>query len=459
MRLYNTLTGKEEEFVPADGNQVKMYVCGVTPYSSTHVGHALSYVIFDVLRRYLEYLGYEVRHIQNFTDVDDKIIQRAQQEGISEEELVQRYIDDFFQAMDALNIKRAHQYPRATQEIPRIVDTIKSLVDKGYAYPSEGDVYFRVTKSEGYGKLSHRTLEGMIAGARIQVDEGKEHPMDFALWKSAKPGEPFWDSPWGPGRPGWHIECTTMSLDHLGDPLDIHGGGQDLIFPHHENEIAQSEAYTGRQPFARYWVHNGLLQLGQDKMSKSLGNLVSVEESLERYSPDALRLYFLSSHYRSPLSYTDEAAAGMERSMERLRHALRPSDSTNEPLDPGPFQERFLSAMDDDLNAPQAIAALFDLSREINRAREAGRSVGEAQKALRRLGGILGLTFQERSADHKGQLAARPFIELLVNTRAELRKARQYALADQIRDGLARQGIIVEDTPQGTEWQYQPVSH
>lgn len=459
MKLYNTLTGKEEEFVPADGKQVKMYVCGVTPYSSTHVGHALSYVIFDVLRRYLEHLDYEVQHVQNFTDVDDKIIQRAQQEGISEDELVQRYIDDFFRAMDALNIKRAHAYPRATQEISRIIDTIKNLVDKGYAYPAEGDVYFRVTRSESYGKLSHRTLEGMIAGARVQVDEGKEHPMDFALWKGAKPGEPFWDSPWGPGRPGWHIECTTMSLDQLGDPLDIHGGGQDLIFPHHENEIAQSEAYTGRQPFARYWVHNGLLQLGQDKMSKSLGNLVSVEEALEHYTPDALRLYFLSSHYRSPLNYTDEGAAAMERSMERLRHALRPSDNVSEPLNAGLFQGRFLAAMDDDLNTPQAIAALFDLSREINRAREAGRSISEAQEALRHWGSILGLTFQERGSDHRDQLAARPFIELLLTTRTELRQARQYALADQIRDGLAKQGILVEDTPQGTEWQYQPTSH
>jgi cysteinyl-tRNA synthetase len=458
MKLYNTLTGKEEEFVPADGNQVKMYVCGVTPYSSTHVGHALSYVTFDVLRRYLEHLGYEVQHVQNFTDVDDKIIQRAQQEDISEEKLVQRYIDDFFSTMDALNIKRAHAYPRATQEIPRIIDTIRGLVDKGYAYPTEGDVYFRVTKSPSYGKLSHRTLEGMIAGARVQVDEGKEHPMDFALWKGAKPGEPFWDSPWGPGRPGWHIECTAMSLDQLGDPLDIHGGGQDLIFPHHENEIAQSEAYTGRQPFARYWVHNGLLQLGQDKMSKSLGNLVSVEEALERYSPDALRLYFLSSHYRSPLNYSDEGAAAMERSMERFRHALRPSDNDKEPLNPGIFQERFLAAMDDDLNTPQALAALFDLSREINRAREAGRSVEEAQQALRRWGSVLGFTFQERDVNNKGQLAAQPFIELLVTTRAELRKAKQFALADQIRDGLAQHGIVVEDTPQGTEWQYQSTS-
>lgn len=456
MKLYNTLSSKEEKFVPADGKKVKMYVCGVTPYSSTHVGHALSYVTFDVLRRYLEYQGYEVQHVQNFTDVDDKIIQRAREQGISEDELVQQYIDDFFRAMDALNIKRARSYPRATQEIPRIVDTIKGLIDKDYAYSVNGDVYFRVTKSEGYGKLSHRTLDGMLAGARIQVDEDKEHPMDFALWKGAKPGEPSWDSPWGPGRPGWHIECTTMSLDHLGDPLDIHGGGQDLIFPHHENEIAQSEAYTGRQPFARYWVHNGLLQLGEDKMSKSLGNLVSVEEALDRYSPDTLRLYFLSSHYRSPLNYSDEGAQAIERSLERFHYALRPSQNTGGPLDARPFSERFIAAMDDDLNTPQAIAALFDLAREINRAREAGQSINEAQEALRNLGSILGLTFQGQSTNGRDLLSAAPFIDLLLSTRAELRQAKQYALADKIRDGLAAQGIVLEDTSQGTQWQYQP---
>jgi cysteinyl-tRNA synthetase len=456
MKLYNTLSGKEEKFVPTDGKKVKMYVCGVTPYSSTHVGHALSYVIFDVLRRYLEYQGYEVHHVQNFTDVDDKIIQRAQQQGISEDELAQQYIDDFFRAMDALNIKRAHSYPRATQEIPRIVDTIKGLMDWDYAYSVNGDVYFRVTKSEGYGKLSHRTLDGMVAGARIQVDEDKEHPMDFALWKGAKPGEPSWDSPWGPGRPGWHIECTTMSLDHLGDPLDIHGGGQDLIFPHHENEIAQSEAYTGRQPFARYWVHNGLLQLGEDKMSKSLGNLVSVEEALDRYRPDTLRLYFLSSHYRSPLNYSDEGAQAIERSMERFHHALRPSDNSGESMDARPFEKRLVAAMDDDLNTPQAIAALFDLAREINRAGEAGQSINEAQDTLRNLGSILGLTFQGQSTNGQGLLSALPFIDLLLSTRAELRKAKQYALADKIREGLAEQGIVLEDTSQGTLWQYQP---
>ena len=286
--------------------------------------------------------------------------------------------------------------------------------------------------------------------------------MDFVLWKGAKPGEPFWDSPWGPGRPGWHIECTAMSLRYLDFPLDIHGGGQDLIFPHHENEIAQSEAHTGVQPFARYWVHNGLLQLGDDKMSKSLGNLVSVEEALERYSADALRTYFLSSHYRSPLQYSDEGSAAMERSMDRFRHALRPegdesSESAGEPLAAQPFRDRFLAAMDDDLNTPQAIAALFDLAREINRARDGGQEVAAAQATLRELGGILGLTFEGRAMGGD-QLAAKPFIDLLVSTRAALRQAKQYALADQIRDQLASQGVALEDTPNGTLWQYQPPS-
>ena len=290
MRLYNTLSRDIQNFTPADGKTVKMYVCGVTPYSSTHVGHALSYVAFDTLRRYLEFLGFEVKHVQNFTDVDDKIIQRAQEQDIEPDDLAQQFIDDFYRTMDALNIQRAHIYPRATQEIGPIIETIQKLIDNGSAYPSGGDVFFRVTKIDDYGKLSHRTLDGMQAGARIEVDENKEHPMDFVLWKGARVGEPSWESPWGPGRPGWHIECTAMSMTYLGATLDIHGGGQDLIFPHHENEIAQSEASTGEAPFSRYWVHNGLLQLGQDKMSKSLGNLVSVEEALETVSYTHLTL-------------------------------------------------------------------------------------------------------------------------------------------------------------------------
>ena len=457
MRLYNTLTGDTQEFVPADGNRVKMYVCGVTPYAATHVGHALSYVVFDVLRRYLEFLGYEVRHVQNFTDVDDKMIQRAQERGVDVAELAELFIEEYFRAMDALSVRRAHDYPRATQEIEPIIDTINDLVDKGFAYLSHGSVFFRVDRSPGYGKLSHRTLDGMIAGARVEVDPHKEQPMDFALWKAARPGEPAWDSPWGPGRPGWHIECTCMSTTYLGEGLDIHGGGQDLIFPHHENEIAQSEASTGREPFSRFWVHNGLLRLGEDKMSKSLGNLVSVEEALEHYDPDSLRLYFLSSHYRSPLQFSDEGCAAMSRSAERLLHALnRNGGGAGEPLAPGPFQERFLEAMDDDLNTPRALAAIFDLAREINRSHDSGRSVIEAQDTLRHLGSILGLTFQGRDSMGEEHLAANPFIELLLDTRSELRRAKQFSLADQIRDGLDRRGVIVEDTDQGTQWQYRP---
>jgi cysteinyl-tRNA synthetase len=454
MKLYNTLSGQVEEFVPAEGNLVKMYVCGVTPYSSTHVGHAMSYVVFDTLKRYLEHKGYEVRHVQNFTDIDDKIIQRAQESGISEEELVEEFIGDYFHTMDALNIQRAAEYPRATREIPRIIDAIAGLIDRGHAYPAAGDVYFRVTSKDDYGKLSHRTLDSMIAGARIQVDENKEHPMDFVLWKGAKPGEPSWESPWGPGRPGWHIECTAMSLEYLGEQLDIHGGGQDLVFPHHENEIAQSECYTGAKPFSRYWMHNGLLQLGSDKMSKSLGNLVSVVEALERYSPDAIRLYFLSSHYRSPLAYSDEGAAAVERSVERVRRALIPGNGSGPEVEADTHRARFTAAMDDDLNTPQALAALFDLARDINRGRDAGQSIGPGQAALREMGRVLGLTFVDRPPP-EADLAAAPFIDLLVSVRTELRAARQFALADQIRDALAEQGVTLEDGPQGTQWQRQ----
>ena len=456
MKLYSTLTGETTEFTPADGQTVKMYVCGVTPYSSTHIGHALSYVAFDVLRRYLEHVGFEVRHVQNFTDVDDKIIQRAQEQGIEPTQLAEQYIDDFFQTMDALNIRRAHVYPRATEEIGPIIETIGRLVESGHAYPAGGDVFFRVQKSDGYGKLSHRTLEGMQAGSRIEIDENKEHPMDFALWKGARPDEPSWESPWGPGRPGWHIECTSMSMTYLGESLDIHGGGQDLVFPHHENEIAQSEASTGVVPFSRYWVHNGLLRLGGDKMSKSLGNLVSVEEALERFSPDAIRLYFLSSHYRSPLSYTDEGCAGMERSLDRLRHALDRDGGNGESLDAETYRRQFFEAMDDDLNTPRALAALFDLAREINRCSDAGQSVSAAQDSLRHLGGILGLTFEQRSGGKDADGAgAGPFIDLLLETRTALRQARQFEQADRIRDGLEQLGVSVEDTPSGPVWQFR----
>ncbi len=305
MKIYNTLSGRKEDFIP-QSDTVKMYVCGVTPYAPSHLGHAMSYIVFDTIRRYLEFRGYKVKYVQNFTDIDDKIIARANESGISARELAQKFIDQYFADMDALNIKRADVYPRATEEIPKMLEVIEGLIRKGHAYEAGGDVYFRVKSDPDYGKLSHRTLDGMMAGARIEVGQAKEHPLDFTLWKAAKPGEPQWQSPWGQGRPGWHIECTAMSLKYLGQTLDIHGGGQDLIFPHHENEIAQSESFTGVKPFVRYWLHNGLMQLGEEKMSKSTGKLIGIREVLEKYGADAIRLWVLSSHYRSPITYSDE---------------------------------------------------------------------------------------------------------------------------------------------------------
>src|SRR4030043_1590508 len=299
MKIYNTLSGRKEEFTP-QGNVVRMYVCGVTPYAPSHLGHAMSYIVFDTIRRYLEFRGYNIKYVQNFTDIDDKIIARANEKDISARDLAQRFIDMYFADIDALNIKRADIYPRATEEIPKIIEIIEGLVKRGHAYQAGGDVYFRVNSDRDYGKLSHRTLDGMMAGARIEIGEAKEYPLDFTLWKATKPGEPQWQSPWGQGRPGWHIECSAMALKYLGETLDIHGGGQDLIFPHHENEIAQSEGFTGVKPFVRYWLHNGLMQLGEQKMSKSTDKLIGIRETLSKYSADSVRLWVLSSHYRSP---------------------------------------------------------------------------------------------------------------------------------------------------------------
>ncbi|MBM3118637.1 MAG: cysteine--tRNA ligase, partial [Chloroflexi bacterium] len=381
MKVFSTLSGRKEEFRPK-GEMVNIYVCGVTVYDDCHIGHAMSYVIFDVIRRYLEFKGYKVKHVQNFTDIDDKIINRAQQLGVSSAELAEKYIQEYFNDMDALNIKRAHVYPKATEEIPKIIEVIQGLIDKGYAYESDGSVYFRVKKFAGYGKLSHQDLDEMLS--RSSAEEGKkEYPLDFAVWKAAKPGEPYWPSPWGEGRPGWHIECSAMSLKYLGNSLDIHGGGQDLIFPHHENEITQSEAFTGVVPFARYWLHNGLLQLGENKMSKSLGNLITVKQALERYSSDAIRLFILGSHYRSPLTYSEETLKAAESGMERLRQATKDGGTAGKTvLDSEPFRRRFIESMDDDFNTAQAIAVLFELAREVNRAREESYDVSEAQSTL-----------------------------------------------------------------------------
>jgi len=384
MKVFNTLSGQKEDFLPR-GEEVKMYVCGVTPYSDAHLGHAMSYIIFDAIRRYLQFRGYKVKYVQNITDIDDKLINQAGQLGVSVRELADKYTDSYFADMAALNIGRADIYPRATEEIPKIIEVIQGLVDRGYAYSADGSVYFRVRNVPDYGKLAHRNLDSMRSGTSCEVGEEKEHPMDFVLWKASKPGEPSWESPWGKGRPGWHIECSAMSLKYLGDTLDIHGGGQDLIFPHHENEIAQSESFTGKKPFVRYWLHNGLVQLGEEKMSKSLGNLITIKEALSKYSADAIRLFVLSSHYRSPLTYSEEALEAAERGAERLLRVISRDDPTGgdgQALDAKPYQRQFIEAMNDDFNTPQALAVLFDLAREINQAGDAGISIDKAQSIL-----------------------------------------------------------------------------
>ncbi len=449
MKVFNTLSGTKEEFF-SQGKEVTMYVCGVTVYDHCHIGHAMSYIVFDVVRRYLEFKGYKVKHIQNFTDIDDKIINRAQEVGISSSELAEKYIAEYFEDMDALNIQRAHVYPRATKEIPKMIEIIDGLIKKGHAYVSRGSVYFRVKSFPDYGKLSHQSLDDMLARASAEGGE-KEFPLDFALWKAAKPGEPWWASPWGEGRPGWHIECSAMALKYLGGSIDIHGGGQDLIFPHHENEIAQSESFTGTVPFVRYWLHNGLLQFGEEKMSKSLGNLITVKDALKSYSPDALRLFVLSSHYRSPLTYTEEALRAADAGVERLRQAVRREEEgiAKGELDAEPFRRRFIDCMDDDFNTAQAVAVLFELAREINKARAEGVGVARAQETLAELAGVLGLTLQEPK---KPALDAAPLVELLIEVRNELRQAKAWGLADRIRARLLELGVVLEDTAKGTIW-------
>ncbi|UCG84687.1 MAG: cysteine--tRNA ligase [Dehalococcoidia bacterium] len=474
MRIFNTLSGRIEDFVPQD-DTVKMYVCGVTPYAPSHLGHAMSYIVFDTIRRYLEFRGYKVKYVQNFTDIDDKIITRANELNIPATELAERFSAQYLANMDDLNVIRANIYPKATEEIPKIIEVIEGLIQKGHAYESDGDVYFRVTSDPEYGKLSHRNLDDMLAGARIEVSESKEHPLDFALWKAAKPGEPQWQSPWGQGRPGWHIECSAMSIKYLSETIDIHGGGQDLIFPHHENEIAQSESFTLAKPFVRYWLHNGLMQLGEDKMSKSSGRLVTISEALERYSADALRLWVLSSHYRSPITYSDEVLASMDRGVERLSRAAHVDidDSAKSKMNAQPYRDKFIESMDDDFGTPQAIATLFDLARDINRGHDEGIHIGEAHKTLLELTEILGLTLPGMPvgaelphqvlndlANRHGlvpaeEADANSIVRMLIDRRAELRREKEWGRADQIRNDLIDIGITLEDTPQGTVWRHR----
>jgi cysteinyl-tRNA synthetase len=463
LKIYSTLSRAKEEFQPVEPGKVRMYVCGPTVYNKAHVGHAMSSLVFDILRRYMEFKGFQVKHVMNFTDVDDKIIIRAKDLGMDPFELGGKYIAEYKQHLNDLNILPATVNPYATREIEQIIEMISGLIDKGYAYAVDGDVYFRVDRDDDYGKLSGRRLADMNAGARIEVDDRKENPMDFALWKAQRPGEPAWESPWGMGRPGWHIECSAMSLHHLGEEIDIHGGGNDLIFPHHENEIAQSESLTGK-PFARYWVHNGMLQLSGEKMSKSLGNLVTIEDFLAEHEADVLRMMVLNSGYRNPLTFNDEVIGQTEKALERLHSALKPAlpgaaGASQAVLDELGQQAikceaGFMEAMDDDFNTAGALGNLFDLVRNLNKARDEGATeehLASAQALLRKLAGVFGLQLAGKRQDDQ---AVGPFIDLLVELRTEIRKQKLYALSDQIRDRLAELGVTLEDSKQGTTWHF-----
>jgi cysteinyl-tRNA synthetase len=463
LKIYNTLTRKTEEFQTLEPNLVKMYVCGVTVYNDAHVGHAMSALVFDIIRRYLEYRGYTVKHVMNYTDVDDKIINRAKQLNEDPLKLSARYIADYAADLKSLNVLPATSNPQVSKTMPHIIKFIQGLIEKGHAYAAtNGDVYFSVTSDDDYGRLSGRKLDDMQAGSRIEVEEAKTHPMDFALWKSAKEGEISWDSPWGKGRPGWHIECSAMNLAELGEQIDIHGGGNDLIFPHHENEIAQSECYTGKE-FSRYWVHNGMLQLGGEKMSKSLGNIISIKEFLSKREADVMRMLVLNGTYRAPLLFNDETLDAAQKNVERLKSALRPASASASGLNPESVlmiastaqtaKENFIQAMDSDFNTAGAIAALFELSKIINNARDNGATdeqLNSAQATFRELSSVLGLKLEEK----EGSGDADAFINLLIEVRAEVRKQKLWALSDQIRDKLKELNVIIEDSKDGTTWRY-----
>ncbi len=476
IKIYNTLTRTKEPFVPIEENRVKMYVCGPTVYNHMHIGNARPVIFFDTVRRYLEYKGYQVTYIQNFTDVDDKIIKVAQEEGITAEEVANTYIKAYFDVAKALNVREADYHPRVTETMDEIILFIQQLIERGLAYETDGDVYYRTNRFDEYGKLSHQKTDELMAGARVDVSEKKESPLDFALWKKAKPNEPYWESPWGKGRPGWHIECSAMIRKHLGDTIDIHGGGADLTFPHHENEIAQSEGLS-EKPLANYWMHNAMITINEEKMSKSLGNFIQVKEIVDRHDPQAFRFFMLSGHYRSPINYSEQLLAQAKSGLERLKTAVAnldyalkeggasvrdPHSSTGQDrkeggMDPAPQEEpaqvatwrqAFEEAMDDDFNTANAISALFELVREANTALSQGAKREELaafRDALIQLGDVLGLTLkQEELLDEA--------VEKLIEERNAARKAKDYAKADRIRDMLLAQGIILEDTAQGTRW-------
>lgn len=458
--IYNSLTRKKEKFVPIEPNKVKMYVCGPTVYNYIHIGNARPAIVFDTVRRYFEYKGYEVTYVLNFTDVDDKIINASKETGESIESLTNRFINAYLKDVGALGVKKATHHPRVTETIDEIIQFIEALIEKGYAYEVDGDVYFQPRKFKDYGKLSDQSIDELRAGARIKVGEKKKDPLDFALWKKAKEGEISWDSPWGKGRPGWHIECSAMVRKYLGETIDIHAGGQDLTFPHHENEIAQSEALTGK-PFANYWMHNGYINIDNEKMSKSLGNFILTKDIIEKYDPMVVRFFMLSVHYRNPINFTDELLESAKNSLERIRISYqnlehRKKASTNLALDSEQWLEKiaekmdaFEAAMDDDFNTANAITVLFELSREANLYLEKNQTdvkVIEAfQNAMKTILDVLGIEMEEEDLLDEE-------IERLIEERNEARKARDFERADKIRDMLLEKNIILEDTPQGVRW-------
>lgn len=460
MKIFNTMSRTKEEFVPVDEKEVKIYACGPTVYNFIHIGNARPLCVFDVLRRYMEYRGYNVKFVQNFTDVDDKIIKRANEEGITFEEVSEKYIKEFWTDAHGLNFKDATVHPKATENIDEIIDIIKTLEEKGYAYAVNGDVYFRTLKFNGYGKLSHQPIDDLQSGARIAVGDIKEDPLDFALWKGAKEGEPYWESPWGKGRPGWHIECSAMNRRYLGKTIDIHCGGQDLIFPHHENEIAQSECANGCA-FSKYWMHNGYINVDNVKMSKSLGNFKTVREIAEVYGYEVIRYFLISSHYRSPINYNLEIIEQCKSALERLYTCRESLDfaikNANDMDDDAELikllnsrREQFITAMDDDLNTADGVAAVFDLVKDINTKildKSVSKNVCEiAAKVFDELCGVLGILYNRKSNDLDAE------IEKLIAQRQEARANKDWATADKIRDDLKARGIILKDTPQGVTW-------
>lgn len=461
VKLFNTLTREKETFKTIEPGKVRMYVCGPTVYNHIHIGNARPFVVFDVVRRYLKYKGYDVKYVQNFTDVDDKLIRAAREEGRTVPEIAERYIGAYFDAVDKLGVHRADVHPRVTENMPDIIESIRQLLDKGVAYESEQHVYFRARSQKDYGKLSHQSPDELKAGARVEVNEAKEDPLDFVLWKPAKPGEIAWDSPWGKGRPGWHIECSVMSRKFLGDTIDIHAGGSDLTFPHHENEIAQSEALTGQKPFARYWLHNGFINMDNEKMSKSLGNVVRVNELLEQFSPLPIRYVLLSAHYRQPLNFSQALIEQAENAVERIRTCAanlkhRLSASRSEKVEPDvertlqALSEKFEQAMDDDFNTPNAMSVVFEAVREANEFLNRPVVYRESVEAYLAwfdtyAEKILGLLPQDEPLLDSD-------IERLIAERDQARKDRDFAKADSIRDHLRQKGIILEDTPQGVRW-------